>query len=150
MSVFSNVITPQGLEPLQFPTKFRSHSSGGRRSAVLAPFAVDQAAVRWPCRHESPGNSAVPVTVDIQRRRNRQAERHETVRKVESIGAETKVEAEHELDIPGDLKTELRRLLTEALVNDYLTENMGINSEDGDSAQGDAIPRGKTKRTDDR
>ena len=26
MSVFSNVITPQGLEPLQFPTKFRSHS----------------------------------------------------------------------------------------------------------------------------
>ena len=27
MSVFSNVIKPQGLEPLQFPTKFRSHSS---------------------------------------------------------------------------------------------------------------------------
>ena len=27
MSVFSNVITPQGLEPLQFPTKFRSHST---------------------------------------------------------------------------------------------------------------------------
>ena len=26
MSVFSNVIKPQGLEPLQFPTKFRSHS----------------------------------------------------------------------------------------------------------------------------
>ena len=26
MSVFSNVITPQGWEPLQFPTKFRSHS----------------------------------------------------------------------------------------------------------------------------
>ena len=29
MSVFSNVIKPQGLEPLQFPTKFRSHSSLG-------------------------------------------------------------------------------------------------------------------------
>ena len=29
MSVFSNVITPQGLEPLQFPTKFRSHSTLG-------------------------------------------------------------------------------------------------------------------------
>jgi len=29
---------------------------------VLAPFAVDQAAVRWPCRHESLGNSTVPVT----------------------------------------------------------------------------------------
>ena len=28
MSVFSNVIKPQGLEPLQFPTKFRSHSIG--------------------------------------------------------------------------------------------------------------------------
>ena len=27
MFVFSNVIKPQGLEPLQFPTKFRSHSS---------------------------------------------------------------------------------------------------------------------------
>ena len=26
MSVFSNVIKPQGLEPFQFPTKFRSHS----------------------------------------------------------------------------------------------------------------------------
>ena len=26
MSVFSNIITLQGLEPLQFPTKFRSHS----------------------------------------------------------------------------------------------------------------------------
>ena len=26
MFVFSNVIKPQGLEPLQFPTKFRSHS----------------------------------------------------------------------------------------------------------------------------
>ena len=26
MSVFANVIKPQGLEPLQFPTKFRSHS----------------------------------------------------------------------------------------------------------------------------
>ena len=26
MVVFSNVINPQGLEPLQFPTKFRSHS----------------------------------------------------------------------------------------------------------------------------
>ena len=26
MSVSSNVIKPQGLEPLQFPTKFRSHS----------------------------------------------------------------------------------------------------------------------------
>ena len=26
MSVFSDVIKPQGLEPLQFPTKFRSHS----------------------------------------------------------------------------------------------------------------------------
>ena len=26
MSVFSNVITPQGLEPLQFSPKFRSHS----------------------------------------------------------------------------------------------------------------------------
>ena len=30
MSVFSNVITPQGLEPLQFPTKFRSHSIKAR------------------------------------------------------------------------------------------------------------------------
>ena len=29
MSVFSNVIKPQGLEPLQFPTKFRSHSEAG-------------------------------------------------------------------------------------------------------------------------
>ena len=28
MSVFSNVITPQGLEPLQFSPKFRSHSGG--------------------------------------------------------------------------------------------------------------------------
>ena len=28
MFVFSNVIKPQGLEPLQFPTKFRSHSFG--------------------------------------------------------------------------------------------------------------------------
>ena len=27
MSVFSNIITPQGLEPLQLPTKFRSHSA---------------------------------------------------------------------------------------------------------------------------
>ena len=27
MFVFSNVIKPQGLEPLQFPTKFRSHSN---------------------------------------------------------------------------------------------------------------------------
>ncbi len=35
MSVFSNVIKPQGLEPLQFPTKFRSHSSpDGSRVAV--------------------------------------------------------------------------------------------------------------------
>ena len=31
MSVFSNVIKPQGLEPLQFPTKFRSHSSRSGR-----------------------------------------------------------------------------------------------------------------------
>ena len=31
MSVFSNVIKPQGLEPLQFPTKFRSHSAELRK-----------------------------------------------------------------------------------------------------------------------
>ena len=37
MSVFSNVIKPQGLEPLQFPTKFRSHSTGTaeREAAAL-------------------------------------------------------------------------------------------------------------------
>ena len=29
---------------------------------VLAPFALDQAAVRWPRRHESLGDSAEPVT----------------------------------------------------------------------------------------
>ena len=35
MSVSLNVITPQGLEPLQFPTKFRSPSLVGlERSAV--------------------------------------------------------------------------------------------------------------------
>ena len=37
MSVFSNVIKPQGLEPLQFPTKFRSHSAertGSQRPVV--------------------------------------------------------------------------------------------------------------------
>ena len=33
MSVFSNVIKPQGLEPLQFPTKFRSHSTRGQLEA---------------------------------------------------------------------------------------------------------------------
>ena len=35
MFVFSNVIKPQGLEPLQFPTKFRSHSP------------VDRVGVEW-------------------------------------------------------------------------------------------------------
>ena len=34
MFVFSNVIKPQGLEPLQFPTKFRSHS--GRDTTMMA------------------------------------------------------------------------------------------------------------------
>ena len=42
MFVFSNVITPQGLEPLQFSTKFRSHSlaqiiSETRKSAPGVP-----------------------------------------------------------------------------------------------------------------
>ena len=37
MVVFSNVINPQGLEPLQFPTKFRSHSFVCR--VFLAPSA---------------------------------------------------------------------------------------------------------------
>ena len=32
MFVFSNVIKPQGLEPLQFPTKFRSHSQAAARA----------------------------------------------------------------------------------------------------------------------
>ena len=32
MSVFSNIITPQGLEPLQFPTKFRSHSLNRKKT----------------------------------------------------------------------------------------------------------------------
>ncbi len=37
MSVFSNVIKPQGLEPLQFPTKFRSHSPRGLGSTTESP-----------------------------------------------------------------------------------------------------------------
>ncbi len=35
------------------------------RDRVLAPFAVDPASVHWPCRHESLGNSAVPVTTVV-------------------------------------------------------------------------------------
>ena len=35
MSVFSNVIKPQGLEPLQFPTKFRSHSRSFKTTNCL-------------------------------------------------------------------------------------------------------------------
>ena len=39
MFVFSNVIKPQGLEPLQFPTKFRSHSlSRTRLERVIDEF----------------------------------------------------------------------------------------------------------------
>ena len=36
MFVFSNVIKPQGLEPLQFPTKFRSHSGGATNPYQMA------------------------------------------------------------------------------------------------------------------
>ena len=35
MFVFSNVIKPQGLEPLQFPTKFRSHSDPVEAMSVV-------------------------------------------------------------------------------------------------------------------
>ena len=51
MSVFSNVIKPQGLEPLQFSTKFRSHSvtepcqdSADALDAVLCLFSAKAAA----------------------------------------------------------------------------------------------------------
>ena len=40
MSVFSNVIKPQGLEPLQFPTKFRSHSLFGPAGLGLVAFGT--------------------------------------------------------------------------------------------------------------
>ena len=42
MSVSLNVITPQGLEPLQFPTKFRSPSLGtpGRFKKAYRQFVV--------------------------------------------------------------------------------------------------------------
>ena len=42
MSVFSNVITPQGLEPLQFPTKFRSHSNARAPILITATVTVDR------------------------------------------------------------------------------------------------------------
>ncbi len=57
MSVFSNVIKPQGLEPLQFPTKFRSHSSGmamGRRSARARTPEL------WIAAHELPATGGHP------------------------------------------------------------------------------------------
>ena len=47
MSVFSNVIKPQGWEPLQFPTKFRSHSvldfnlASAEREKTAGAFSVD-------------------------------------------------------------------------------------------------------------
>ena len=41
MSVFSNVITPQGLEPLQFPTKFRSHSGPGETGGTYEHLGTD-------------------------------------------------------------------------------------------------------------
>ena len=52
MSVFSNVIKPQGLEPLQFPTKFRSHSraqsastTGGHVGADIAVYFSDRVGI---------------------------------------------------------------------------------------------------------
>ena len=53
MFVFSNVITPQGLEPLQFPTKFRSHSEeelsrGLRTPAMCKKRGIsEQTYYRW-------------------------------------------------------------------------------------------------------
>ena len=49
MSVFSNIITPQGLEPLQFSPKFRSHSQLDRRTftaLVLNPFLSEEDLLR--------------------------------------------------------------------------------------------------------
>ncbi len=46
MSVLVNVITPQGLEPFQFPTKIRSPSGGLRRDVVEAYKWVNLAASR--------------------------------------------------------------------------------------------------------
>ena len=47
MVVFSNVINPQGLEPLQFPTKFRSHSAGGMKSSVHQKYKTKYRVRNW-------------------------------------------------------------------------------------------------------
>ena len=52
MSVFSNIITPQGLEPLQFPTKFRSHLAQNHTTVVVdKPIYVpwQQVHIQGPC-----------------------------------------------------------------------------------------------------
>ena len=44
MSVSLNVITPQGLEPLQFPTKFRSPS----RETLERHGVTIESTIEWP------------------------------------------------------------------------------------------------------
>lgn len=41
---------------------------------------------------------------------------------------------------------QLRRLLADALVRDYLAERQGVALSDGDGTAGDAIPFGRVKR----
>ena len=89
-------------------------------------------------RHHGPSRNVRHC--GIQSGEERQAERHETVESVESVAVAAEVENKEELDIPGDLKSELRRLLANVLVTDYLAEHMGDSFEDGDGTQGDAIP----------
>ena len=65
MSVFSNVITPQGLEPLQFPTKFRSHSVSASVQTPPTEAASTEAAFT-PAVTSSSGHGLVEPTSDAE------------------------------------------------------------------------------------
>ena len=70
MSVFSNVIKPQGLEPLQFPTKFRSHSeakkdNNNRNQLVITNAFADCDAAVLHIRATNFGNHPPHVTLAL-------------------------------------------------------------------------------------
>ena len=53
MVVSSNVINPQGVEPLQFPTKFRSHSVTAHVAQKVRGSAIDGRTTRHAGYHVS-------------------------------------------------------------------------------------------------
>ena len=72
MSVSLNVITPQGLEPLQFPTKFRSPSTSSLKRPIRCPCGKGSTAASWasiqPLRSVCSGSSTEAAAARSERR----------------------------------------------------------------------------------